>query len=153
VPTSPVPTSPVPTDPSLSGWRLMERPGFPSVMGPLWMREEEGGAAALGMLLTEGHANMRGVAHGGMLATLMDHALGMTVLRALGGGVPLATVSLDLQFIAAARPGEFLEARGKVIRKTSSLIFIRGGIFVGEQEVLSAAGIWKVLGPPRPRAE
>jgi uncharacterized protein (TIGR00369 family) len=139
-------------DPALSGWRLLEKHGFPAVMGPLWMREEEGGTAALGMVLEDGHANGRGVAHGGMLATLIDHALGMTVSRALGGGVPLATISLDLQFVAAALPGEFLEARGNVIRKTSSLIFIRGGIFVGEREVLSAAGIWKVLGPPRPRA-
>jgi uncharacterized protein (TIGR00369 family) len=146
--------SPTQTDPGLAGWRVLERHGFPSVMGPLWMREEEGGAFAVGMLLTEGHANGRGVAHGGMLATLMDHALGMTVSRALGGGLPLATVSLDLQFVAAARPGEFLEARGSVIRKTSSLVFIRGSILVGAREVLSAAGIWKVLGPPRPpRAE
>ena len=105
---------------------------------------------AFGLLTDARHANRRGVVHGGMLVTLMDHALGAVVWEAVGRA-PIATIQLDAHFLAAVRPGEFVEARGQVVRRTRSVVFVRGALTAGGREVLAASGIWKVLGGEEPR--
>jgi acyl-coenzyme A thioesterase PaaI-like protein len=45
------------------------------------------------------------------------------------GHVPLVTVNLTLDFIAAAKQGEWLEVRPKVVRTGSTLCFATAEIF------------------------
>lgn len=61
-------------DPSLSGWKPRSLEGFFGLVGPLWARKEEG-AWAYGFVAEKKHTNAAGIVHGGMLATLIDHAL------------------------------------------------------------------------------
>ncbi|HYF08291.1 MAG TPA: PaaI family thioesterase [Acetobacteraceae bacterium] len=95
----------------------------------------------------ERHANINGVLHGGMLVTFADQALGSTVYEATGKR-KCVTASLNVQFVNAVKPGEFVECDAEVIRVTRSLVFIRGMLRVGDRVVLAADGVWKILGAP-----
>jgi len=122
--------------------------GFSGFTGPMWSRPE-GDGWAYGVLADERHANGHGIVHGGMLVTLLDNTLGLTVWNATGQR-PSVTMQLNTHFLAAAHPGEFLEARGEILRIAKSVVFVRGTLSVGDRAVAAADGIWKVLAP-RPR--
>lgn len=136
--------APPPFDPAAQGWTRIEDRAMPPVMLAMWRREEEAGFA-FGFQTDAAQSNGNGAVHGGTLATFMDHTLGR-VSRAAAGGVKVATIQLDVHYLAPARPGDFVEARGQVVRRTRSVIFVRGTLSVGGREVLSASGIWKILG-------
>jgi uncharacterized protein (TIGR00369 family) len=132
-------------DPASEGWVQGEQSGLPVFLRPLWTREEPTGPAFAFEAKAE-LCNARGVIHGGMLATMMDHTLGLTA-RVASGGITLATIQLDLNYVAAASPGGLIEGRGEVVRRTSSLVFLRGVLTQRGAVVLSASGIWKAIRP------
>ena len=55
------------------------------------------------------------------------------------------TVALDVQFLAAARPGDFLVVRGRITRQTTSLAFLQGTLTVRDETIATASMIAKVL--------
>jgi uncharacterized protein (TIGR00369 family) len=136
--------SPSAFDPAREGWIIRnDEPGFMVLIGTLWQRGE-GQDLTFGFLAEEKHLNRRGVVHGGMLMAFADQALGLTA-RELTGGVPQATIQLDTHFIAPAVAGEFISVKAEVVRRTRSVLFMRGTLGVGERSVASSQGIWKVL--------
>ncbi len=54
---------------------------FMATLGPLYYRPVEGGVI-IALRIAENHLNRRGIAHGGMLVTLADSAMGMNLARA-----------------------------------------------------------------------
>ena len=120
-------------------------------IGPLYARRTETGAWEHGLLTTEQHDNGTGAVHGGVLATLMDHALSIVAWEA-AGRCRASTVSLDLQFATAVRPGSFIIARGTVVRAGKSLIFLTGLIVGDGRDVVSGSGIWSIVRPSIPGA-
>ncbi|MBJ6128091.1 PaaI family thioesterase [Microvirga splendida] len=134
-----------PFDPPDAGWTVRDdEPGLMTLVGPLW-QHGEGESLRFGFVAEEKHLNRRGVVHGGMLMAFADQALGLTA-REVNGGLPQATIQLDTQFIAPVGVGEFVEVAAQVVRRTRSILFMRGTLVVGERAVASAQGIWKVLG-------
>jgi acyl-coenzyme A thioesterase PaaI-like protein len=129
-------------DPAADGWHIVTPSGLPETAKPLWRRGAEYGFQA-----RADHANGRGVIHGGILATFMDHSLGLMVRAATGGGMNLATIQLDLHYLAAAMPGIFLVGSGEITRQTRSVVFVRGTLRAGDTAVIAATGIWKLLAP------
>ena len=79
-----------------------------------------------------------------MLVTLLANTLGLAVWHTtcLRHSV---TMQLNTHFMAAARPGEFLEARGEILRLANSVAFVRGTLTVGDRLIAAADGVWKVL--------
>lgn len=133
-----------------AGWEPVEAGGFTGQAGPFFIRRRDG-MRELGLPLAEQHRNNHmGTVHGGVFMTFADMALGCAVVDAVNG-TPCATASLQTQFIAGARVGEFLTCRAEVIRATKQIVFVRGLLMVGERAVASAEGIWKLL-EPRPQA-
>ena len=134
----------VPFDPAADGWKPRSRTGFFGLVGPLWTRRE-GDGWAYAFLAEDRHTNPAGVVHGGMLTTLLDHALSAIAWEA-NERKPCVTIQLDVQFLAAVHPGQFAVARGRVVRKTGSLVFMQGGLEVDGIEVAAASMILKVIG-------
>lgn len=132
-----------PFDPSLAGWRQRTLDGFIQLVGPLWCRCDEG-EWKYGLLTEAKHANSARVIHGGLLATLMDHALSAIAWEA-AGRLPCVTIQLDTQFISAVRLGAFIVARGRVTRQSSTLVFMQGTLLVGENEVATGSAILKII--------
>ena len=132
-----------PFDPEAAGWERRGTGNFSVLTGPFWARRD-GEGWVYGLVVEDRHLNGAGIVHGGLLVTLADSALGLTVWDA-AGRVPCVTVQLNTQFISAVLPGEFIEARAEILRRATSTVFIRGVLTVGDRIVAAADGVWKVL--------
>lgn len=127
------------------GWTQRCLPGFIETAGPLWTRSENG-AWAYAILCGPQHLNPARVVHGGMLMTLMDHAISTVAWQACAR-TPCITVQLDTHFVGAVQAGEFAQARAEVAHRTRGLIFMRGSITVQSRLVVSAQAVLKVIAP------
>ena len=126
-----------------AGWKQRTLGGFIDTAGPLWTRKE-GAGFAYGILVEERHLNPGAIVHGGMLGTLMDHAIS-TVAWEAAGRQRCVTLQLDTHFLAPARTGDFVEARGAVMHRTNSTLFMQGHLSVAGQPVASAQAIMRVV--------
>ena len=95
--------------------------------------------------ICEFHLNSGGITHGGFIMTLMDSGLGTSVYRSLGGQQKIATISLNVNFVAPSHKGETLTGSAKILKKTRSLVFVRGEVYVDDRVVATADGVWKIL--------
>src|ERR1700761_1887465 len=127
------------------GWTQVDADGgFSANLAPFWVR---GGNTEpeIGFIVESRHCNVHmGSLHGGALMTFADRGIGYGASRALGGS-NCATAQLQLQFVAAARIGDFVSCKPEVVRKTTRLIFARGLIRAGDKIIASGDGIWKVF--------
>jgi|SRR5271170_1764228 len=79
----------------------------------------ENGATRLHVALEAKHANNFGIPHGGLVATLMDIAMGSAARLAAGG--PVMTLDMQISFLASGHGS--LTAEGRVVRAGSSVLF------------------------------
>ena len=123
---------------------------FLQLFGPLYGKKTAA-STIIGLRVEEKHLNTGGVAHGGMLVTLADSALGIALWDALPPGGRMVTVSLSTDFVEAARPGEFVEAHVDVQKVGKRLAFASCFLLVGERRILRASGVFAVLPSQRPK--
>jgi acyl-coenzyme A thioesterase PaaI-like protein len=74
-----------------------------------------------------------------------DAVLGTAVNLAIDGA-PSATMTLNTDFISTAKALERVEGEAEVTRRTRSVVFVQGRVYAGDKTLLTATGIWKVLG-------
>ncbi len=120
---------------------------FLSSVGPLFARGE-GGGLVIGLRIEERHLNTRGFAHGGMLVTLADSALGIVIATLRAPPHPMVTVNLTADFADVAREGDWVEARVDVQKMGKRLAFATCHLWVGDRRILRASGIFANLPPP-----
>jgi uncharacterized protein (TIGR00369 family) len=130
-------------DPAEQRWKTLKSKGFFAEVGPLWSRRLDEGWE-YGLLVEPRHENGVGVVHGGMLVTLLDQTISL-VAWAANEQQPCTTIHLDTHFVAPSVAGDFIVARGEVVRKTSSLIFLRGELSVNDKQIMYGQGIMKIL--------
>jgi acyl-coenzyme A thioesterase PaaI-like protein len=133
------------------GWSRVDATGFIALVGPLWHRVVND-AHEYALATEDRHHNRRGVVQGGVLMTFADRTCGMTA-RFISGSPSLATVQFDTQFVDAAKIGEVLLSKPRVIRATRSLIFMTTELTAGERCVAMASGVFKVMNDGRERAK
>ena len=92
-------------------------------VGPIHVHEDGDGPPALGVRAEERHANHRGTIQGGFLATFADFALGRAIEFNATDERERATVSLTVDFLKPAEPGDWIEAETNVDRVGSTLSF------------------------------
>ena len=73
--------------------------------------------------------NVAGTLHGGMGATLADHAMGTIVWCMLPEGAKSATTALDLKYHRPLIPGEDVRIRVRLVSETRSLIHLSAELF------------------------
>lgn len=129
------------SDPVAAGWSPLQAGGFSSHVGPLWMRD---GPSRFAFLADKRHTNVHGIVHGGMLMTFADTGLGITVSEAMGRQ-PCVTIQFGMQFLDAVRPGDLVELDAEVLRRSPSVVFVRGTLRCGERRVASVEGVWKLI--------
>lgn len=104
------------------------------------------GRTRLRLALASEHANNLGIAHGGVICTLLDVALG-TAAR-LAAGRPVLTLDMQTRFLAPGRG--VLTAEGRVTRAGRSVLFCEAEIRdAGGGLVAGATGLLKPVGEPR----
>jgi acyl-coenzyme A thioesterase PaaI-like protein len=125
------------------GWRIMDDDGFINLVGPLW-RRMDGNMPEYAIVGQDKHRNRRGVVQGGLLMTLADRTCGMTA-RFVSGVEATATVQMDTHFVDAARIGDVMISRPRVVRVTKSLIFMHTDVTVEGRCVVTVQGVFKVV--------
>jgi acyl-coenzyme A thioesterase PaaI-like protein len=129
-------------DPAVAGWITDPEGGFLGLVGPLW-RRGNGPDLRFAFVAEPKHANLIGVVQGGMMMTFADRGLGMMAWDAAGNAV--VTVTFDYAFVDAGRIGSFIELDGEVVRRTASLVFMRGTLRCGTRLLGTCQGTWKIL--------
>ena len=116
---------------------------FLVTLAPLYSRVGPDGTTTLGLWLGPQHINHQQAAHGGVLATLADNALGFNVARALGQ--PIATAHLSIDYLNRASAGEWLEIASRVVKRGRRMAFADCTGTVGERMIFRANGIFSVI--------
>lgn len=130
------------------GFAPVSRSGpFMAGVGPVHVRMSEDGPV-IGLYIEARHTNLMGIAHGGVLATLADNALGYTLSHTRTPPLSLVTVSLTTDFFDSARPGDWLEAHTRVRRIGARLAYASCELRVGERAILGASGVFAQVSPP-----
>ncbi|MCZ6509776.1 MAG: PaaI family thioesterase, partial [Alphaproteobacteria bacterium] len=82
--------------------------------------------------------------HGGALLAFADSALTAFAMDAIErGDERVATITVNSEFVAPVRLGDWIECRGAVTKLTRSLAFVRGEMTVDGETVM--------IGSTRPR--
>ena len=110
-------------------------------VGPIRMREG-GDDLVFGLLAEDRHANHRGTVQGGLLATFADFALGRAIEFDADDDKERATVSLTVDYLKPAKPGDWIESRTRVDRVGSTLSFADCSLSVDGKEVVRARAVW-----------
>ena len=113
---------------------------FVDLVGPVHVRGE-GPERVFGLRVDERHRNAAGKAHGGLLATLVDFALGRAVEAADSAGV---TASLTTDYLKAVEPGDWVEAHTQVEKAGETLAFADCSLTVDGREVVRARAVFAV---------
>jgi uncharacterized protein (TIGR00369 family) len=103
----------------------------------------------IGFHVREAHANSRGMLHGGLIAALADNAMGLScvaVLTAAGrkpeGG--LVTVSLAIDYIGAAKLGQWVAVDTQYVKTGRTLCFAQAFVLADDDVIARADARFKV---------
>jgi len=96
------------------------------------------GAFVIELDLEQRHMSRAARAHGGVLFTLLDTALGRAVIEELPPGRGCATVELKINYFRPVQSGR-IRASGRCVQKTRSLAYAEGDIVNDEGKLLARA--------------
>lgn len=127
-------------------WKTYEEENdFVTLIGPIWENTPgDGTQYACAIRVEKKLCNRIGIMHGGALAAFSDQSLARAAWL-LNDGNPVVTIQLSTSFIDAGRQGDLILCRTELMRRTKSLLFVRGDFFSGDRIVASASGVWKSI--------
>ena len=85
---------------------------------PLWVRKRDD-AVQLAVRIATPHCNGRGFLHGGLIASLADNAMGLSL--GLATGTSPVTVSLSVDYLRVGKPGQWLQVEPRIVRAGARL--------------------------------
>ena len=98
---------------------MTDEQGFKAVLG-VEVASVDDGRARLVLQASEAHLNEAGTVHGGVLASLVDMAMGEAVRTMTGEGEVPATSQLTVTYLRPGKPGE-LSVTASVSKQGESL--------------------------------
>jgi uncharacterized protein (TIGR00369 family) len=113
---------------------------FVEYVGPVLGRD-----GVVGLRIDGRHLNSFGKAQGGLLATLVDFAIGHAVRRASEDGIAAATVSLTTDFLGAVGEGDWVTAHTRIERLGGRLAFVDCSVRCEDREVVRGRAVFAVL--------
>ncbi|HEX3915749.1 MAG TPA: PaaI family thioesterase [Caulobacteraceae bacterium] len=116
---------PKPPCAQLLGWTLLEHD---AVRG--WAR--------IGFEGRPEFLNPAGSVQGGLLAAMLDDAMGPPALLMSEGAFYTATIDMNVSFLAPARPGRFI-AEGQVVQMGKTVAFLEARLFDGDGTLVAKA--------------
>lgn len=133
------------------GFVALPRMGeFIGANGPLYLRQD-GETVRIGFRVEPRHTNSMGMCHGGMMATFCDMLLPLSVHRQRPdvGMRFLPTINLQIDYLAPAPLGSWVEGDAQVLRVTRTLVFAQAVVTADGEPAARVSGIFKI-GPPFP---
>ena len=141
------------------GFKPLKRGGgYLTSLGPWHYRIDETkggerGQLVLAIRVEDRHTNIRQIAHGGFLVTMVDTALGIVVSSSREPPQPIVTVSLTTQFITSAEPGDWVEAHVDIERMGGRLAYASCRLVCGERTIMTGSGVFALMKPVTPREQ
>lgn len=115
---------------------------------PLYAQHRDD-ALEIGFHLADAHCNSRGGLHGGVIAALADNAMGLSygvVRRKAYGDTPGAvTVSLNVDYIAAAGIGQWISICPRVLRAGRQMGFVEAIVFADGKIIARASATFRAV--------
>lgn len=106
-------------------------------------RRESDGSITVGLWVQALHLNHQDAVHGGMVASLADNVMGYHAARALAS--PVATVHLEVDYLARVSAGDWLEARSRIDRGGKRLLFAACTGTAGGELVFRASAVFSAI--------
>lgn len=116
--------------------------------GPMFHRVREDGGFDHAFYVLPRHCNAMGIVHGGMLATFLDGLLARAVHGSTGG--MSVTLHLSMDFLSAARQGQWVFGEARVTRAAKDITFAEARIHADGRDVLRGSGVFKKAGEKAP---
>lgn len=103
----------------------------------------------IGFHVREAHTNSRGMLHGGLITALADNAMGLSCVQVLtvAGRKPeagLVTVSLAIDFIGAAKLGQWIAVDTQYVKTGRTLCFALAFVTADDDVIARADARFKV---------
>jgi uncharacterized protein (TIGR00369 family) len=114
---------------------------FLDALGPFFYRRA-GESFVIGLRVADKHANARGTAHGGLLLTLADIALGYTAAFSEDAPLSLTTANLSADFAGSAGVGDWLEAHVDIQKIGHRLVFANAYLVVDGQRIARTSAVF-----------
>jgi uncharacterized protein (TIGR00369 family) len=99
----------------------------------------------LGLWVRHAHCNSRGFLHGGVIAALADNAMGMSCVLSSHAARSALTVSLNLDYVATARIGQWLQIDPRVVKTGSTLGFVDALVSADGEIIARATATFRML--------
>ena len=120
---------------------------YMAVNGPLYLSVVDG-RAQLGFRVMQRHTNPLNNCHGGMLASFGDMLLPVCIHRQSEVGRRfLPTISLQIDYLAPAPLGAWVQGEADVLRVTRTMVFANGVARADGTPVIRVSGIFKIGQP------
>ena len=121
--------------------------GFNALCGPFWARMSAEGPV-IGFRVEARHVNPSGFCHGGALAAFADYLAVIARHLAELTERSCPTVTLSIDYLAPVPQGAWVELRGRLLRRTKTLLFAAGEMAVDGEIKTRVDGIF-ILGRAR----
>ena len=103
-------------------------------------------AVIIGLRLAQTHTNSRGIAHGGLITTLADNAMGLSCVSKMPEHPHgLVTVSLSIDFLGSANVGQWLAVETDFIKLGGAICFAQCFVTADGEPCARANATFKVL--------
>ncbi|MDB5392914.1 MAG: esterase [Rhodospirillales bacterium] len=112
-------------------------------IGPVYERRS-GDSVTFGLIVLDHHCNRRGIAHGGLLVTLADVALGKTAEWLNRPPARLITTSIAYDFVGSTKLGDWIEAQSDFYKVGREVAFANCYFRVNGRVIGRANGQFKV---------
>lgn len=115
---------------------------FLETVGPFFQRNEQDGSFVVGLRIMPKHANNRGGAHGGLLLTLIDIALGYRAALTQQPPANLTTANICADFADSPKIGDWVEAHVDVQKVGGRLAFANAFLVVNGERIVRASAVF-----------
>ena len=106
--------------------------------------DAEDGSVTLALELADHHLNIQGLAHGGVIATLADAAMGLSLRSALEPGRRHVSVEIGVHYLRPVTRGR-VRAIGRVVRIGREIAYAQADVLdASERLVARADGTYSV---------
>ncbi len=119
----------------------------------LYLSEASTNPVRLGFRVEGHHLNPMGSCHGGMLVTFCDMLMPIVAQRTHSDlrGFQLPSMSLQVDFLSAAREGDWVEGEVEVLRATRSILIAQCLVRTAAGLIARASGTFKVTSANAPQ--
>lgn len=116
---------------------------FNDAFAPVYIKMTEGGPI-VGLKVESKHLNPMGICHGAVYMALFDIGFACAIGFRLGKFTGTPTMNINIDYMAAAKEGEWLEVQAECLKTTRTAGFTQGKLLCGDTIKAAGSGIFRL---------